>query len=177
MKVQELLVCLKNKDFNLGTGLQVKKYLPLEVKKTIAQGILYDSVDDSTGYPVINSIERYMSYVRNMISYHTNLEYTDKDYDVLCSTEYNGDNLLNKILELFASDATECSRILDLLTNDYMQKFTIEYSISNLCNNLGNYANELLGTLQFKLTQLKLDDVLPEDFDFNKMEQILKNIK
>ena len=46
MKVQELLANIKNKDFNLERGLQVKKYLPIELKKTIAQSIIYDCTEN-----------------------------------------------------------------------------------------------------------------------------------
>ena len=37
MKVNELLMNIKNKDFKLERGLQIKTYLPMEAKKAIAQ--------------------------------------------------------------------------------------------------------------------------------------------
>ena len=73
MKVQELLANIKNKDFNLERGLQVKKYLPIELKKTIAQSIIYDCTDNESGATKVDSVQRYMSYVRYMITMHTNL--------------------------------------------------------------------------------------------------------
>ena len=76
MTVNELLMNIKNKEFSLERGLQVKKYLPMEVKKTIAQGIIYDCTNEADGVIKVDSVQRYLSYVKYMITMHTNLEYT-----------------------------------------------------------------------------------------------------
>ena len=101
MKVQELVMNIKNKEFKLEKALEVKKYLPIEVKKTIAQSIIYDCTNDELGVIKVDSVQRYMSYVRYMIVAHTNLIYTDEDYDMLCSTEYGDTTLLNAIMDYF----------------------------------------------------------------------------
>ena len=98
MKVQELLMNIKNKEFKLEKGLEVKKYLPMEAKKTIAKAIIYDCTSDEDGIVKVDSVQRYMSYVRYMITTHANLKYTDEDYDALCSTEYGETTLLNAII-------------------------------------------------------------------------------
>lgn len=112
MKVNELLMNIKNKDFKLERGLQVKTYLPIEVKKAVAQGIIYDCTSEENGVVKVDSVQRYMSYVRYMITSHTDLEYTDDNYDALCSTMYEDTTLLNAIMDCFDSDAKECLRIL-----------------------------------------------------------------
>ena len=73
MKVQELLMNIHNKEFNLERGLQVKKYLPMEAKKTIAQGIIYECTREENGIIFVDSVQRYMSYVKYMLNMHTNL--------------------------------------------------------------------------------------------------------
>lgn len=170
MKVNELLMSIHNKNFDLEKRLEVKKYLPMEVKKTIAQSIMFDCTTELDGAVQIDSVERYMSYVRHMITMHTNLEYTDADYDKLCSTEYNGTTLLNAIMKCFDVDATECSRILNLVTDDYMQAHSLENVVSQFLHNLNN----MLGGLADGLTS-KLDEfnIMPEDYDAEKLNTFL----
>lgn len=173
MKVQELLVSIRNKEFILEKRLEVKKYLPIELKKTIAQGIIFDCTDDSDGAIKVDSVQRYMSYVEYMIKYHTNLEYTTEDYDVLCSTEYGNTNLLNAIIECFGSDAQECSRILDLMMNDYMQANTIEFSIAKFLNGLAGSLDGIANTLNNKIDGFDLKSMMPKDMDLKQVMKFL----
>ena len=173
MKVQELLMNIKNKEFKLDKGLEVKKYLPIEVKKTIAQSIIYDCTDDVDGAIKVDSVQKYMSYVRYMIITHTNLEYTDEDYDALCSTEYNEMTLLNAIIDCFGDDAKECTRILNLMVDDYMQEMTIEFSIAKFLNGL----NVVIGGFADKINGFDLGSMIPDNVDMNKLGDFLQNIK
>lgn len=169
MKVNELLMNIHNKEFNLGKRLEVKIYLPIEVKKTIAQSIMFDCVTELDGVVKIDSIERYMSYVRHMITMHTNLEYTDADYDVLCSTEYGDSNLLNEIMDCFGNDAQECSRILTLMIDDYMQEMSIEFAVAKFLNGLGKSINGIVETINSKVSDVNI----PEQVDMDKLNTFL----
>ena len=169
MKIAELLMNIKNKEFKLERGLEVKKYLPIETKKTIAQAIIYDCSSTEQGITKIDSVERYMSYVRYMITTHTNLDYTDENYDALCSTEYNGTTLLNAIMKCFESDATECSRILNLVTDDFMQEHSIENSIGKFLYEIGNAINNFADSIDSKFSDISIQDVIPKDFDIDKI--------
>ena len=171
MKVQELLMNIHNKEFNLERGLQVKKYLPIEVKKTVAQSIIYESVNQDGGAIKIDSVQRYMAYVRYMITMHTNLEYTDDDYDVLCSTEYCDMTLLGAIIECFGDDAKECSRILDLITDDYMQENSMEFVVAKFLNGLTNSINGIVE----KIGGMNLDTTIPDNIDMDKLRTFLDN--
>ena len=163
MKVQELMMSIHNKDFNLAKRREVKTYLPIEVKKTIAQSILFDCTSEFEGAVKIDSVERYMSYVRHMITMHTNLEYTDAYYDNLCSAEYDGTTLLNAIMKCFEADATECSRILNLMTDDYMQEHSLENSVSQFLYGLNNMLGGLAGMLTEKVGSVDLSAIMPDD--------------
>lgn len=171
MRVQELLMNIKNKEFKLERGLEVKKYLPIEVKKTIAQSIIYDCTNDEDGVIKVDSVQRYMSYVRHMLITHTNLEYADENYDVLCSTEYGETTLLNAIMDCFGDDAKECTRILNLIMDDYMQEMTIEFSVAKFLNGL----NESIDTFAKKLGDIDLKSAIPEIVDMNKLGNFLQN--
>lgn len=165
MKVAELLANIRNKEFNLEKRLEVKKYLPIEVKKTIAQGIIYDCTRDEGGVIKVDSVERYMSYVRYMITMHTNLEYTYDDYDTLCSTEYGDTTLLNAIMYCFGEDAKECSRILDLMMDDYMQEMTIEFTVAAFLNELNKSINDVSETINGKINSFDMENFDLKDID------------
>ena len=173
MKVQELLANIHNKDFNLEKGLQVKKYLPFELKKTIAQGIIFESTDDSEGFIKVDSIQQYLSYVRFMILHHTNLEYTDEDYDKLCSTEYKDGMLLNAIMGCFEEDAKECTRILKLATADYMQHNSLENSVIKILGKFNTSLNSFINKFGEKFDEIDLKSIIPEDTDMDKLNKFL----
>lgn len=166
MKIQELLMNIHSKEFNLEKGLQVKKYLPMEVKKTIAQGIIYECTEEVDGVIKVDSVQRYLSYVKYMITMHTNLEYADVDYDVLCSTEYGETDLMTAIFKTFKNDADKCSQILDFMIDNYVQENSIEFIIAKFLNNVSV-------VLSSKLDELNLDTLLPQDFDAEKLTKFL----
>ena len=163
MKVQELLMNIKNKEFKLERGLEVKKYLPMEAKKTIAQAIIYDCTSDEDGIVKVDSVQRYMSYVRYMITTHTNLKYTDEDYDALCSTEYGETTLLNAIMKCFEADATECSRILNLMTDDLIYDNSINVVFGKLLFKLSDTLTSMISGMSDKIGELGIKDVIGGD--------------
>lgn len=168
MKVNELLMAIHRSDFNMEKELQVKKYLPIEEKKLIAQGIIYECTERVHGTIKVNSLQRYLSYVKYMIKHHTNLEYASEDYDELCS---NG--LLNDIMECFGEDAQECSRILNLMMDDYMQEATIEFTIAKFLDNLSGIVEDLAEKLNQRVENMDLSSVIPKDMDKQKLVDFL----
>ena len=174
MKVQELLMNIKIKTFNMERELRVKKYLPIQEKQNVAKLIVSECTEEVDGVVKLNSMKQYLSYVKYMITMHTNLEYTEEDYDVLCSTEYEGTTLLNMILSYFGPDAEECSRILNLMLDDYMRENSIECTVGRFLNNFNN----TIGAFTTTLSNINLSDVLPEGIDtarFNTfLEQYIK---
>lgn len=170
MKIEELVAGIENKDFNLEKELQVKTYLPIELKKTIAQSIIYDCTESDNGVIKVDSVQRYMSYVKYMITSHTNLEYTDEDYDTLCSL-----GLLNIIMDCFEADAKECSRILNLMTDDYMQEMSIDFAVAKFLNNLTGNLNNITENIVQKTNETNLNDIVPDSIDMNKLGDFLQN--
>ena len=175
MNVQELVVNIQNEEFDIEKALDVKKYLPIELKKTIAQSIIYECTENDSGAIKVDSVQRYLSYLRYMITSHTNLQYTDADYDTLCSIEYvDGISLLNVIMSLFESDAKQCDTILDFMFEDYMQEMSIEYTIAKFIDNLNDALNGLVGTVNEKLDGIDLKSVLPDDIPIETLMTVLK---
>lgn len=173
MKIQELLLNIKRQDFNLERNLEIKKYLPIEIKKTIAQGIIYESTNNEYGVNKIDSVQRYIAYVRYMITSHTCLEYSDEDYDVLCSTEYGETTLLNAIMECFGEDARECSRILNLMLDDLMQEMTFEFAVSKFLYGLNGTVEKFAENLNTKIDGFDLKSILPDGMDTDRLMDLL----
>lgn len=169
MKINELLMNIRNKDFKLKTGLKIKTYLPIKEKQAIAQLIINECTDEVNGVIELDSIQQYLSYVKYMILLHTNLDYSDEDYDKLCSTEYNETSLLNAIMSNFGPDAEECSRILNLMLDDYMRQNSIECAVGRFLNGLNNTVNNLTASLN----NFDVNSILPKDFDVETFNQML----
>lgn len=171
MKINELLMNIHNKEFNLERGLQVKKYLPMETKKTIAQGIMYECITNEDGAIKVDSVQQYMSYVKYMITMHTNLEYKSEDYDQLCSTQYGDTTLLNAIIGCFSADAKECDRIMHLMIADYMQNNSLKMQISKIANGINN----ILHTLESKMNGFDVNSIIPDGIDADRLNNFLTN--
>ena len=168
MKINELLANIHRKDFNMEKELQVKKYLPMEEKKLIAQGIIYECTENVNGAIKVDSVQQYLSYVKYMILRHTNLEYTYEDYDKLCSNMYNDKTLLNAIMDCFVDDAKECTRIMNLMTSDHMQQNSLEFIVGQFLNGIGE-------ALKDKIESFDIQSLLPKDIDKNKIVNFLNN--
>lgn len=173
MKINEFLMSMHRKDFNMEKELQVKKYLPIEEKKLIAQYIIYECTNNVDGAIKVDSVQRYLSYVKYMILRHTNLEYTHEYYDTLCSTEYEGTNLLNAIIECFGEDAKECSRILNLMMDDYMHETSIEFTVAKFLNNLSGVVGNLADGFNKKIESMDLSSVVPKGVNADKLANFL----
>lgn len=172
MKIEKLLVDIKRSNFNMEQELQVKKYLPMETKKVIAQGIMYECTSNESGVIKIDSVQRYMSYVKYMITTHTNLEYTDQNYDVLCSTMYGDKTLLNAIMDCFEADAKECSRILNLMSDDVAYNNSLTMMVGEFLYNLKSVLSDATNQLQGKINGINLDGL-----DIDGLNKFLKTIQ
>ena len=168
MKVSELLMAIHRKDFNMEKELQVKKYLPIEEKKLIAKGIIYECTEEVDGCIKVDSVQQYLSYVKYMILRHTNLEYTQEDYDKLCATNYQDKTLLNAIMDCFAPDAKECTRIMNLMTSDHMQQNSMEFIVGKFLNNIST-------VLKDKLDEFDINSIIPQDMDTEKLVNFINN--
>ena len=166
MKINELLANISNKNFDLAKELQVKTYTPIEAKKLIAKGIIYECTENVNGFIKVDSVQKHLSYVKFMIKYHTNLEYTSEDYDMLCSTMYGDNDLMSKIFDTFRKDADSCNEILKLMINDYLQ----DNSITMIVN---NFLHDVIDILSNKLDEVDLSSLSKENVDTDKLMKFI----
>lgn len=170
MKAQELLENIKNGNFDIATALEVKTYLPIKQKQMIAQLIINECTEQVNGVIKLDSMKQYLSYVKYMIKFYTNLEYTDDDYDALCGTEYGETTLVDAIMSCYLADAKECSRILNLMLDDYMRENSIEVSIGKFMNSLTNTVNGI----SEKIGNFDMSQIIPEGIDIDKFNGFLE---
>ena len=93
---------------------------------------------------------------------------------MLCSTAYHDSTLLNAIMKCFESDATECSRILNLVTDDFVKEHSIENVVAQFLHNLNNSLETITATLGDKINSFDIKTLLPQDFDGGKMNNFLQ---
>lgn len=171
MKVQELLTNINQDNFNLENALAIKKYLPIEAKKAVAQAIIYECTENINGVLKMDSVQKHLLYVKYMIVTHTNLEYTEDDYNILCSTEYHDVRLLDRIMRCFEDDAKECKRVLNWMVEDYKREIGIEGSISRFLNDL----SVKIANVADKFEDINIKSMIPDDLDMKKLSTFLNN--
>ena len=68
MKIEEFVEKITNNRFmEIEKVLDIKKYLPIQEKKEIAQLIIDECTQISNGLIKLDSIQQYMSYTKHMI--------------------------------------------------------------------------------------------------------------
>ena len=169
MKVKELVANMHNDGFNLQDVLQVNKYLPMEVKRTIAQSVIFECANEVDGITQFDSVQKYLAYIRHMITLHTCLEYTDADYDVLCATEYADGTLIGAIFECFERDADECEMVLELMMDDVMRELSIDASVAKIANKIDELANKFAD----KIDGVDLASIMPKGLDVERINGFL----
>ena len=173
MKINEFVANMSHVDFNMEKALEVKRYLPIEEKKLIAQGILYECIENVDGVMKIDSVQKYLSYVKYMILKHTNLEYTQEDYDALCSTVYGESNLLGAIFDTFRHDADSCYEILQMMVDDRIRDGSIEASVTKFLAKVGEIVESMSEKLNDKVDDFDFSKMIPSDADKNTLYKFL----
>lgn len=181
MTVKELVERYeKNNRIDIAKALEVKQYVGIELKRTMAQLVLDGCTTMVDNEIRINSVERYILFIISVISMHTNLEFSRKDdeeysviddYDALCES-----GLLVKIIDTFKDDYASCQEILNMMTADRLQNnMTIEKKISKFLDGIQELLGGVVGDLVSKLNVDDLVENLPIDqskllnlFDLNK---------
>lgn len=161
MKINELLEII-NDETDISKVLNIKKYIPASEKKQIIDSIIDECMRAENGVIKLDSMQKYMSFIKYMIVNYTNLEYEEDDYDVLCSTYYCGNSLLNAIIAEFNAEMQECDRFLDFAIENILRENSLEYMIGKFLCDAG-YMME------------KISDKIA-DLDTNKIEYLLKKI-
>jgi hypothetical protein len=85
---------------------------------------------------------------------------------------YGEKTLLNAIMDCFEADAKECSRILNLMSDDISYNNSIEIKIGEFLYNLSNSLNTVTSQLQNKI-----DDIGFDVSNVDKLKEFLNTIR
>ena len=166
MTVQELVERINDDNFDLNEALEIKQYIPLDAKKMLAYNTLYESIDDNGQ---TDSIQKRIVSYRNIILTHTNLEYTDEDYDILHEVQFQNQTLFDVIMAAIKNDAAECFVVIDLVFEDYIRNNNIQSVIKELINNIADRLKPMIDNI----SKMDLEALLPNDIDKQQLSKFL----
>lgn len=150
----------KEKNKKMSVILETKKYLPIAEKRVLAQQVLDACVEDKDGVIFVDSMTKYLIFTMKVIGAYTNLEFEVlDDYDALCEAD-----LLNPVIETFATEYARVNDILNMMLADMMQANTVEVGAMQLMNKVNDGLDIIIEALANKIEEINfnLEDINPD---------------
>ena len=174
MRVNELLNNMAVDGFDIESALEVNKYIPFDVKKAIAQSIIYECSVEEDGVVKYDYVQQQLARVRHMITVHTNLEYTDDDYDILCDTMCGEKSLRDIIMQCFSNDIKEFDNVLELSVKTYLQEMNVEFTVAQFLHNMSTSINKVANVIATKVDNADIKSMIPDGIDMDKLGSFLQ---
>ena len=133
--------------------LEVKDYISLVEKQSIAQIVLESCAHMNEGVVSVDSVQKYIIFTITVLSTYTNLEFEGNEadldaYDMLCSYEVGDGTLLDAIVETFKKEYSRCNDILNMMTADLLAENNIEKQIGKFLSSVTTKIDNLGDTLK-----------------------------
>ena len=159
--------------------LEVKDYVPLVEKQSIAQVTLETCSHIKDGVISIDSIKKYIIFTITVLSTYTNLEFDGDEigidnYDILCSYKVDDNTLLDTIIKTFEVEYVRCNDILNMMTADLMAENNIEKQVGKFLSNISEKINGFGDLLIEKISDFDID---LDQLDIDKLANIISKIK
>ena len=174
MKVQELLVNIKNKEFNLKKELKAKKYLSVKDKRKLAVSVIAACTDDLDDFISVDRFKLNIYFDVKVLATYTNLEVAAdfdgmiEEYDALCEK-----GILKKIIALFIDDYAAAYKILE----DELDSLLVQNSIDAQIVKIANKINKAIDGIGDALGAIDLNDILPDGIDMNTLLGTIKGLQ
>ena len=174
MTVQELLVNIKNKEFNLKKELKAKKYLPIKDKRKLAVGVIAACTDDLDDFISVDRFKLNIYFDMKVLATYTNLEVAAdfdgmiEEYDALCEK-----GILKKIIALFIDDYAAVYKILE----DELESLLVQNSIDAQVVKIANKINKAIDGIGDALGAIDLNDILPDGLNVDNLTNMLNVLK
>lgn len=147
--------------------LEIKEYIPLNQKRSIAKTVLESCAHISDGVITIDSIQKYLLFTMAMLSAYTNLDPDDDvsisdTYDMFCSIQIDNGTLLDAIIKTFETEYTRCNDVLNMMTADLLAENNIEKQVGKFLTSISTKIDKLvdkLGDMNMDLSQLDIDKI------------------
>lgn len=174
MKVQELLMNIKNKEFKLERGLEVKKYIPVMDKKKFVMDVIAECTDDIDNFIAVDRFKMNIYFDMRILAVYTNLEIlTNFDDMVLQYDELCENGMLDTIIDLFKDEYNATYMILE----DELEELLIQNSIDSQVVRIANKVNNIIDVLGEALNNFDVGSMFPEGIDVAKILDIVKMLK
>ena len=174
MKVQELLMSIKNKEFKLETGLEVKKYLPIMDKKKFVTGILAECTDEVNNFITIDRFKMNIYFDMRVLSEYANIEIAGSLDEMIAEyDELSCNGVINDIIALFEDDYAALCIVLEDAIEELLVQNSIDYHVVRTANTINAFVNEL-GTA---LSKVDFESILPKNIDIAKLFGIINMLK
>ena len=114
--------------------LEIKEYLPFRDKRTIAETLVEQYVQEIDGVKKYDSISAYVGFVVSTLIAHTNLEFGEDviaDYDLLAAS-----GLLPLIVAEFKQSYDECDVLLKMAVADAMADNNLNVIVGKFLNGI-----------------------------------------
>lgn len=150
--------------------LEIKTYIPFQVKREIVELVVARNIDIVNGVKKSAPIDQYLSFVTAMLCAHTNLEFGDDvlaDYDLLAE---NG--LLNVIVEEFRASYDECDALLKMVLASELEDNNINVFVGMFLNDLSQKIDDVTELLKGKLNDFDVGSIFKQE-DLAKLKGFL----
>jgi len=173
MKINEFIEkCKGVKDIN--EVIEIKKYIPIVSKRTIARDALDRNMDDINGFIEIDNVSADVSFTMGVVCACTGLEYDDivSDYDSLCEAQ-----LMDKIIEKIGADYFHALQVLEQEKDAVLTRNSIEAQVARVANSLVEAIDGLSRKLEDSIGDFNINQVIPEGTDLSQLFNMLKTLK
>ena len=144
--------------------LEIKKYIPFQEKRAIAEMVVAENTEIVDGVKKNNPIDQYLSFVMSMLIAHTNLEASDNpidDYDMLAES-----GLLPLIISEFQESYNETDVLLKMA-------LASELEYNNMGAMIGRFLDGILNKLDMVNTLIKNTTENISEEDLGKLNGLL----
>ena len=171
MKVQELLINMYDKNFNILEKLEVKHYIPIIEKKQFVIGVIAACTDENDGFISVDRFKMNVYFNMKMLELYTNLDIAENfddmilQYDELCEKR-----VMDGLLNLFENDYKMMYSVLEGELDTLLVQNSIDAQVVRIANKISGFLDDA----SIGLSGLDLSVVLP---NIAELTETLKKLK
>lgn len=169
MKVSTFIENVKDRRFEVGKELEIKKYISIMKKKAFVMDVIAACTDDIDDFIAVDRFKMGIYFDMNMLKEYTNLEIeSDFDemiaqYDELCES-----GLLNKVIDLFKDEYVAMSAVLEDKIDEILIQNSIEAQVVKVANKIINTTDAI--------SSIDLSKIIPDGMDAKELLSVFFNL-
>lgn len=175
MTIRELVELVnKAESFNLQDKLNIKRYISITDKRSIAMDVIAACTDDALGFIEVDRFKAGIYFDMCVLQKYTSLEVSFdfeemiKEYDML-----NEIGMMNVIIDYFKDDYNKCQDVL----NGELESFLAQNSLEAQVVTVVNKVNSLLDEIGAKFNDVNLNDIITNGVNLGELMETIKFLK